>query len=987
MRETVVCTTIAIVCGLSAAVLAGMQPRGSDGIVLDPGALVLRHFSPGDEHHYQIPLAEGEFARVVVEQKGVDVVVQVRDADDEDIDEFQTDVSPQGEEDVEVVAAKAGTYTMTIVAAEGAIEPGLYTIRLDTRRPSTGTDRVVQESRSLRTSALRLERTARFDEARPLFERALSLADDVLDYDDAYVAMLNFDLGDNALERQDDAAAHAFYRRAVATFDRLWGPSHPYPSMTRARLALLQLRAGQPQNAEDLLRPALAALERSLGEDHPWFVNGLVTLASVRNDAGDREEAEAIGRRALSALERIHQTGTILEATLLNTLGDLSRQRNDLDVADRLFQRSLDIAEKVQGRDTYLVSWGLQNLGVIARERKDYANAQMYYARALAIRERLVRADHPDIAGLLNNLAIVYHSMGDDAKALDTHFRALRLWENAVGPNARMTLLSVGNIARTYASQGDVANALAFQQRADAILETQMVLALEAGSERQKLAFMRSIAERTDRTISLHLHQAPGNPDAAALASLVLLQRKGRVQDAMTDLFAAVRQRVADADDRLLMDRLNDTTAQLAKLVLDRPNTAGGQSGALSIARLEARKEQLEATLSEHSAEFRVQTRPVTLEAVQNAIPDDAALIEFAVFRPFNPKAERNAEAYSPPHYAAYVIRKRALPVGVDLGAVADINPLIGRFRSAVRDADSKVKGPARALDERIMQPLRAALDRAARLLISPDGDLNLVPFEALLDRQGQYLIERYATSYLTSGRDLLRMQVSRAVPGRPVIVADPLFGEPVGASKLYFSPLSGSAAEGRDIKALFPDATLLTGGRATKASLAQLKAPRILHIASHGFFLNVGEPAAAAQNPLLRSGLALAGGNVTQRDGILTALEASGLDLWGTKLVTLSACDTGVGEIQNSEGVYGLRRAFVLAGAETLVMSLWPVSDYITRDAMVGYYGRLREGIGRGDALRIAKFEILKRSNRQHPYYWAGFIQSGEWANLDGRR
>jgi CHAT domain-containing protein len=271
--------------------------------------------------------------------------------------------------------------------------------------------------------------------------------------------------------------------------------------------------------------------------------------------------------------------------------------------------------------------------------------------------------------------------------------------------------------------------------------------------------------------------------------------------------------------------------------------------------------------------------------------------------------------------------------------------------------------------------------------LISPDGDLNLVPFEALVDGEGRYLIERYATSYLTSGRDLLRMQVTRAVPSRSVIIADPLFGEPAADSELYFAPLSGTATEGRAIKALFPDATLLMGTRATKATLARVRAPRILHIASHGFFLKVGEPAAAAQNPLLRSGLALAGGNVTQRDGILTALEASGLDLWGTKLVTLSACDTGVGEIQNQEGVYGLRRAFVLAGAETLVMSLWPVSDYITREAMVGYYARLREGAGRGDALRQAKFEILKRESRRHPYYWASFIQSGEWANLDGRR
>jgi CHAT domain-containing protein len=110
-------------------------------------------------------------------------------------------------------------------------------------------------------------------------------------------------------------------------------------------------------------------------------------------------------------------------------------------------------------------------------------------------------------------------------------------------------------------------------------------------------------------------------------------------------------------------------------------------------------------------------------------------------------------------------------------------------------------------------------------------------------------------------------------------------------------------------------------------------------------------------------------------------------LNLWGTKLVTLSACDTGVGEVRNGEGVYGLRRAFVLAGAETLVMSLWPVSDYITRETMVEYYTGLRAGLGRGDALRQAKLAMMKRKGRQHPFYWASFIQSGEWASLDSRR
>jgi CHAT domain-containing protein len=126
-----------------------------------------------------------------------------------------------------------------------------------------------------------------------------------------------------------------------------------------------------------------------------------------------------------------------------------------------------------------------------------------------------------------------------------------------------------------------------------------------------------------------------------------------------------------------------------------------------------------------------------------------------------------------------------------------------------------------------------------------------------------------------------------------------------------------------------------------------------------------------------------IAGGD---HHGILTALEASNLNLWGTQVVTLSACETGVGEIKIGEGVFGLRRAFFLAGAETLVMSLWPVSDHSTRELMTAYYAGLKQGLERGDALRQAQLNILKAKGRRHPFYWAGFIQSGDWRALDDK-
>jgi CHAT domain-containing protein len=234
------------------------------------------------------------------------------------------------------------------------------------------------------------------------------------------------------------------------------------------------------------------------------------------------------------------------------------------------------------------------------------------------------------------------------------------------------------------------------------------------------------------------------------------------------------------------------------------------------------------------------------------------------------------------------------------------------------------------------------------------------------------------------------------------------------GPTRVFFRPLPGTKGEALAIKAILPEASLLMRQEATEAALKRARAPRILHIATHGFFLSEqGAPEAEAQSvlgndllrvsdlqlskwaahveePLLRSGLALAGANGGKSgddDGLLTALEVAGLDLWGTKLVALSACDTGLGEVKNGEGVQGLRRALVLAGSESQVISLWAVPDEWTKDVMVPYYKALRRGEGRSEALRQAQLRMLRSKDRRHPFYWAAFIQSGEWANLNGRR
>jgi hypothetical protein len=222
-----------------------------------------------------------------------------------------------------------------------------------------------------------------------------------------------------------------------------------------------------------------------------------------------------------------------------------------------------------------------------------------------------------------------------------------------------------------------------------------------------------------------------------------------------------------------------------------------------------------------------------------------------------------------------------------------------------------------------------------------------------------------------------------------------------VSLADAFFPPLPGTASEARALSKILKGAEIMVDIEATEAALKKASAPRLLHVATHGFFLPDQEPqatagdaparslaapegqaSAAVENPLLRAGLALAGANGRKsgaEDGILTALEAAGLDLDGTYLVVLSACETGLGDVQNGDGVYGLRRALFIAGAATEVTSLWKVDDQATRDLMVSYYQKLERGGGRSASLHEVQRSMLAQRATSHPYYWASFVVSGD--------
>ena len=958
--------------------------------VLAPGQPVEREISGERTHTYQLTLASGQYASLTVQQKGFDVVAHIFSPDSKLISEVDNESRTQGQENLEVVAYISGAYRIEIMPKYKSVPPGRYEIRMAELRMVTDRDDRLDEARRLDAQARREYLDGRYEDAIRTERRSLNSREQILGSDDPDVASSLFGLGLYYRNAGDIREAEEAYLRSLAIREKVLGQDHPGVSLVLHNLGYLYYydRHDYAQ-AQSMYERALAIKEKSLGSEHP-----------------------------------------LVASTLLN-VGLLQWKLKNYAQATTYYQRALEIFEKNEGPDSDSVASCLHNLGIIYKESGDYSNGEASYQKALRIWEKNLGKDHPRVALALESLGILYRDKGDYQGAEPFLQRALSIEVNKEGanhPDVANTLVILG---RLYEAEGDTAHAVEYQSRAAEIEETNIERNLTLGSERQKLAYFSSMTKEGERRISLHVRSAPSNPKARDLALTMVLQRKGRVLDALADTAAALRRELS-AQDQMLLDELNDVTARLARSVLEGPadeETAGHEKLVKS---LETEREQLEQELSRRTAGIYQPSQPATIDAVRKLLPEDAALIEFAVYHPSDPRAALEHDTPADPRYVAYVIRNRDEVEWRDLGSAKEIDGAVDAFRQALGDPKRRdVWQRARSMYERVLQPLHDSLSGARRILISPDGELNLIPFAALADAHGHYLLERYSFTYLTSGRDLLRLQARPESKGPPTVVADPAFGAPAlvasddrsGAddpepgkrvkfdySQIFFSPLPGVGEEVRALKALLPEGSFFTREQATKGAVTKLRGPAILHIATHGFFLHdeqrataqdrnaaqvkestrLGKLAAHVENPLLRSGLALAGANQSSNgntDGILTALELATLDLWGTKLVVLSACDTGVGVVKDGDGVYGLRRALVLAGAQSQVMSLWAVPDRSTGDLIVNYYQTLLRGTGRGEALRRVQLQMLKDNSRHHPYYWAGFIQMGEWANLEGKR
>jgi CHAT domain-containing protein/Tfp pilus assembly protein PilF len=820
--------------------------------------------------------------------------------------------------------------------------------------------------------------------------------------------------------------AESLYRRSLAIREERLRSEHRDVAMSLDSLAWLYVSQGEYGKAEPLFRRALEIRERRFGPDNLQIIPSLNNVANVYRSLGDYGKARQLYERVLLLNELALGPEHRNVSYSLNSLGSLLLDTNDYQAAEVLLRRSLSIAEKVSGQDHPDTTYVLTLLALVRRAMGDFDEAESLNERALRIDENAYGSEDVSVATDLHNLALLYTAQGDFAKAGPLFERCLEIEEKAKGPEHPHLAETLLSVAYFYGAKGDIPRAISTLTRGTEISERTIdyILTSATGTEDQKRTYMAmdTISFETKGAVSLHMQFAPTYEGAARLALTIILRRKGRVLDAVSDSVQILR-RHSDTEGLNLLQRLAEARAVVATLALNGPAGATQHEYQASLSTAQAEADRIESLITSRSAEFRAAITPVTIKQVQETLPPDSVLVELVAYQPFNPSYRTNSDMWGEPRYAAYALHHDGAIRWVDIGEAQAIDAESSKLRASLRDPDrADVKDIAHSLYEMLMRPLNGVIGGVRRVFLSADGELNLIPFGALVDEHRNYLVETFSFTYLTSGRDLLRMQVEAPSRQDPLVIGAPDYDaaqnnrppreaspqhREVDLSQAWFQPLPGTEEEALALGRVLKGATILIGGEATKAALKQASGPSILHIATHGFFLpdqaqqpglrrlthrsvagdGTTHPAPKASNPLIRSGLALAGANNRQTstdNGILTALEATALDLWGTKLVVLSACETGLGDARVGDGVYGLRRALVIAGAESQVMSLWQVSDAATRDLMVDYYKRMVAGEARGEALRGVQLDMLKSKGRSHPFYWAAFIQSGDQSQLE---
>lgn len=800
-------------------------------------------------------------------------------------------------------------------------------------------------------------------------------------------------------------------------------------------LSGLLIQLGRYTDAGKLLGQVFDEYQRLYGNESIRLIQPLVERGQLLLARGDYTEAQRVALRASQiAVNAFGEQSTKTAPTQI-LLSDIYSTLGDYDQAETYISKALDSQEKQFGRNHIDVATSLSRLALIKFYNGiDPGKIEPVMAEARDIIAALLGTLNPRYAEALKNLAIVYLSLNRAQEAFQLLTEAGEIWKLRTGSKNNINLAAIHILTGdVYYQQRNLSKAEEFYSRAKSLYEKffsanhpEYVRSISKLSkvyymQRQYKAAKRLIEEALGKyeTFIADFFPALSEREKAKYWNTI----KGDFEfyntlafgnlDDFRDLAGSVynyqlltkalllsssiktRQRIMSSTDETLKELFTEWVQKKELLTLALSMSPQELlENEIDPAALTQDVEKIEKALSTRSQDFTMafEKEPVRFENVAASLGENEVAIELVRYRYFD-----HAFTDSVIYAALYLKKSSRRPEVVVMGNGTDMeNRYFKYYRNAITGAihDEVSYGV-------FWEPLAKKIGTASAVYLSADGVFNQINLEAIPTPDGKYVIDNTNIVLVSNTRDLHERRLR--TKGKSANNTAYMFGNPTfylaAASNATISPLPGTEEEVLQLDFLLRQKGWETKdfieSAAAEEAVKEVSSPKIFHIATHGLYRRShdisladqirGNEALMAQNPLLRTGLLLTGAgdllsktdyNYNMDNGILTAYEAMSLNLDQTDLVVLSACETGLGDVQQGEGVYGLQRAFLVAGAKVLIMSMFKVDDEATRKLMLKFYQRWLAGNDLRESFTAARKEL--RVEYPEPLYWGAFIMIG---------
>jgi len=858
-----------------------------------------------------------------------------------------------------------------------------------------------------------------YEEAWSMAQEAYKKAEKLeAEQDTSYANLLNL-LSQVAYFKVDYPTSAQFGEQEILLREKLYGKQHTRYGQAMMETAAAYYALRNYKRTEPLLQGTRAIYEAEYGKKNNDYATVLNYLGLLYNDMGNYKKAEKYYAEALAIREEILPNDHPSYGTSLHNMAGFYADREEYEKALTYFLKAIEIQEGViaknNGKNSYenyrSLTISLNSLAILYWNMDSLALAEETFERGLKLAGEQLSPRHRVHALILGNLAYLYEVLSKLTEAKALYFQSAERWRAVLGEESPRYTSQLFSIADVYRQEENYDSAEFCMQKSVGSMYAKMMDNFPVFNEKEKKLyfenhryyyrnFARFALLRANLLPQKSLKKTQQNPKILGSLYNQQLALKGILLNASKK----IRRRILHSQDSALIRKFKSWEGLREEL-------ADLQAGELSddqaekVKALEAKADILEKEISLASEDFQALYDPKVprWEDIRDQLKPGEAAVEI-IRVPFYYFSDSV-------HYVALIVHPETQthPEAVLLsnkGKELEVKYL-KYYQNAIA-----FKLEDEHSWEKFWQPLQEKLGDVKTLYFSPDGVYHQINLNTLKSpEEDKYLLELLDIRPLTSTRELAQT----ASVGKPAKNLALLFGRPafqlaektaktqsqkefrrdlanasrsIRAFSQHVSDLPGTEKEVKTIEELLgKNQTLETktylGKEALEENVKASQSPRILHLATHGFFLSESDD---ALEPMLRSGIVLAG--VTdfyqtqempkgKEDGVLTAYEAMNLNLDNTELVALSACETGLGVSVGGEGIYGLQRAFFVAGARSLLMSLWAVDDAATQELMTNFYSFWTAGNTKREAFRKAQAKL--REKYPEPYFWGAFVLVGE--------